>query len=431
MQYNLSTRQKEIFTNTIGGIILISILLFPPVVFKKGVPAIELLDFLLPFLLVYIVVRRKEILVTKSLWLIGILMAVIFLSMAINSRLGEIRDYFEYIKLLKFGCLIILFSWIDAGDFMQKWIKPIFIALTIFNLIHFFGLFHFNQFLDQFYLGNGRYLQFGLDSAGMPTYKRMLGFAGNPNNNAIIFSIFSILFLPKKNSNRFDYVYLFVSILMVFLCQSRTAMVAILAILVIYALLNLKELKKILMSGLIISAGFGIAFIITTKSASIDHANYSIEHSDSLTTTSGNDLQEYTYLESAVHGEFTQGASMKGRYEIWNHLWKMIKEKPLLGHAPYKEYFYDNGLYAENEFILITWRYGFVGLIIYLLFLFSLTFDAVKNRTLHFGQNLILVVVLITVTSLTNNPFANKTIIVLFAIVAGLFYNQLRSKSSD
>jgi O-antigen ligase len=129
-----------------------------------------------------------------------------------------------------------------------------------------------------------------------------------------------------------------------------------------------------------------------------------------------------------TQGQFLEGSSMQGRYDVWRHLWSMIKEKPVFGHAPNKEFFYKNTIYAENEFILITWRYGFLGLAIFLTFIALLFRLSLKNVQSIFGLNLVLFLILFLVAGLTNNPFANKTVLVLFAIIVGLLLNEIKKK---
>ena len=118
---------------------------------------------------------------------------------------------------------------------------------------------------------------------------------------------------------------------------------------------------------------------------------------------------------------------MMGRYEIWQHLWKMIVKKPVFGHGPYKEYFYDNMLYAENEFIFMAWRYGFVGLMYFLIISLSMVILSYKNRRLDWGMNILLILVVYGVTAMTNLPFSATTLNMLLGISIGIFYSEIRT----
>ena len=119
-----------------------------------------------------------------------------------------------------------------------------------------------------------------------------------------------------------------------------------------------------------------------------------------------------------------------GRVETWKYLWEMIKEKPIFGHAPYKEYFYENNLYSESEYVLQTWRYGFVGLFMFLTLLFIPFFSGLKNKTKKYSVEIIFIIIVMSINSLTNNPFSERVIMVLFAIVIGMFFNTNSNKKT-
>lgn len=425
------------------GFILTSILFFPAIPIGKGLPAIEIVDLLLPLIGLVVLILRKDFDQKKFILLILVFAAFIFLTMIINNRLPYRSDYFEIYKLIKFSLLICLFAFINPDTFYKFWVKPLFIGLVFFNLIHYFNFFGFNEFLEHVYFGNRNYLEFGLNSAGIPNSKRMMGFTANPNNNAIIFGVFAIIFLPKKELNLKSLLYFGVAVLMMLMCQSRTAMMAFPFILIAYSILSITRKKNILAVIFVSICAIGLAQLVSSLSVGVGtpvnmemvrkfekaHPNL---HWDEATQTyytdgpGGTGTTDYTYLESIAHGEFIEGSSMMGRYEIWKHLWQMIKTKPLFGHGPYKEYFYENDLYAENEYIFMAWRYGFIGLAIYLALLGILLVIAFKNRHLDSGWNLILVLILYGITSLTNLPFAAITLNMLFAIMIGVLFADLR-----
>jgi O-antigen ligase len=122
------------------------------------------------------------------------------------------------------------------------------------------------------------------------------------------------------------------------------------------------------------------------------------------------------------NGVALESQSAMGRLEAWRFLGKMILEKPVFGHGPNKDFFYENRIYSENEYVLYAWRYGIVGLTGFiLLFLIPLK-KAWKSREKFTSALLILVVVLLTVTALTNNPFTERTILVFFALILAVFY---------
>ncbi|MBN4071177.1 O-antigen ligase family protein [Crocinitomix catalasitica] len=413
----------------LAAVIFISVLFFPSIRLGGSLPKIEIVDLLLPFITLFVVYRRKEIVNKNIIYILLGFSAYILLSMGINGRLAELRDYFEIFKLFKIIILLVLFSLSGAAETVKKLIKPAFAGLVVVNLVHYFNLFQINEFLDQFFMGGGRYSIFGLDSAGHLTFKRMIGLLGNPNDNAIVFMIFSIFFFPRKEVNLKSLAWFLTALIMMFLCQSRTALFALVPMLIVYALLIRKNLPLVLATFAISCLSFFIAFAITKNTVHVGiPSKYAVygDSADSTFTAAGT-----TYLESVVGGNLVQSQSVQGRLDTWKHLWRMIEKKPIFGHAPYKEYFYNSHLYAESEYILIIWRYGFIGLTIYLAFLIILLIQSIKGRKLEYGSKLLLFLVLLLVTGLTNVPFGNKTIFVLLAIMIGLFYNELKSGNAE
>ena len=107
--------------------------------------------------------------------------------------------------------------------------------------------------------------------------------------------------------------------------------------------------------------------------------------------------------------------SARGRLETWNMLGKMILEEPLFGHGPYKEFFYQNKIYSENEYILMTWRYGLFGLLIYLS-IFLIPFKKLVASMNEISLKGSLMLIMMLVSALTNNPLTERNIEVLFCL---------------
>lgn len=380
----------------IGGLLLASVLLFPEINIRTNLPSFQLIDFLFPFLCVILFVERKRI-VWNSFYSVFIVFTIyILFTIIYNKRQEELRDYFELYKLAKFFVVLLFFTRIDFEKFIPLWIKPIFILLVVANLTHYFNFFDINKLIESYYDGGVHIQTFGLDSLGRPTYKRMLGLSGNPNINGIVFGFFSILFYPKKESNKYDYLLFSMALLMLFLCQSRTNLIAITFVLgftFLYQKAQMSFHLKVIGVSLLV---YLMSFIIASNS----------------------------YLNSLFVEKVNNHSSLMGRFEVWKYLWEMIKEKPLFGHAPYKEYFYERNLYSENEFILQTWRYGFVGLILFLYIILFPFYKAIRSTENKYSLEIIQFSLIIFINSLTNNPFSDRITMVLFAIMIGLSFNR-------
>jgi O-antigen ligase len=131
------------------------------------------------------------------------------------------------------------------------------------------------------------------------------------------------------------------------------------------------------------------------------------------------------YLNALFSRDIIENNSLMGRFETWRYLWEMIKEKPIFGYAPYKEYFYTNNIYPESEYILQTWRYGFIGLLLYLSLLVTPFLSGLKNKLKKHSIPIILATVLIAINSLANNPFSERAIMVLYAMTIGIYFNTI------
>ena len=400
----MTDRLKILF----GGIIVCSVLFLPDFHLKSSWPAIQLIDFLLPILAVYVFIERKH--VQGKMFFIGIAVFALLMlvSMGINGRIFVFQDLFEVFKLIKFSLIVAFFTLVPTAAFCRTWLKPMFIALVGFNLVHFFNLFGFNDIIASYYNGGLHIEYFGLNSLKEPAVKRMVGLAGNPNINALVFLFFSIAFLPIKQRTNTLW-WFFAAVLMVFLCQSRTAILGLGAILFAAGFL-MKEYFT-LRKWAIIILGLSGVYLLSWAMAT-DFFRYSL------------------YSNNLFNGHILQTGSARGRWEAWAMLGEMILQKPLLGYGGNKAYFYAQKIYSENEYILMSWRYGMIGLLGYLLIYFLPLKAFFQAKKIEHSYPALLCIVLMSVAALTNNPFVDRTIMVLFAAVIGAVYAQISTQKT-
>ena len=98
--------------------------------------------------------------------------------------------------------------------------------------------------------------------------------------------------------------------------------------------------------------------------------------------------------------DIAKNSSVMGRFEMWEHLIKMIMHKPIFGYGPNKDYFYDNGLYPESEYVLYVWRYGIIGFFLYLGWIFYPLYkqsSELKRQTFY-----LLFCIVISMNAITN-----------------------------
>lgn len=317
-------------------------------------------------------------------------MAWMCVSIAANGRIGVLNDWFEIIKELKYLGLVCFFATIVSGTVLNRGIEITFYFMLVVNGLHYFNVFNINQLIIDVYEGGIHIELFGLNSLGEPGAKRMVGVYRNPNINAILFSFYAIWYFPVKWKGRGSVLFL-ISMLCFFLCQSRTGLIAFGAWFILGMILYRFAIKQVLTTILATTGTYGLAYGLDSS-----------------------------YFASAFSTNVAELGSVRGRLETWRMLGNMIKKKPWLGHGPFKQYFYDNELYAESEYVLQTWRYGIPGLSLLLVKLIYPLIALKKWIQKDSVKKLFLFTVVILITSLTNNPLQDRNILVLSAIILGL-----------
>lgn len=379
-------------------LVLLDAFVIPDLRISSHLPAFQLTDFLLP--IIGLLLLPKIAHVKKEWWFlwIAIFAGYMVLPILINGRIKQLNDYFELYKVLKLGVIFLLFRFIRTES-LNTLIAGSFIALALINVLHLYNVFNINDLLTYTYGDSIHFKLFGRDSLGNPAVKRMLGTMGNPNTNALLFLFFTVYFMPLEK-NRTHRILYFTALFMVFLCQSRTSLLA--AGLVIGAMIFLtqKDGVKSAVWKIAISVGlYGLATMLATS-----FFKYS------------------SYSNSLIDGSALYSTSLRSRWETWGILWDMIKTKPLFGFGPYKSYFTTHQLFAENEYLLIWWRFGIFGLLIYL-GLFILPFWELFRRKFdtHSGKAMIMIGIML-ISALTNHPLTERSISVLFIfmLAAGL-----------
>lgn len=383
-------------------ITFISICLVPYIPIKANL-YFRLEDFLLTLVFLLILPQVKLL---KYWYFSALLIWAVYsiITMAINNRLAAFNDYTEIYKLFKYSCYLLLFY--QFFKLKIDFFKPVafvFLGLVLFNLFHFYNILNFNELIMPSYSTNMAQLEFfGKNSLGGPATKRMLGTMGNPNINAILFSVFAIYFMSffKKMQWHWGKLFFFLALAMILMTQSRTCMLAF--IIYFFAFILLKKVKWLTFLKLIF---FIVLTVFVVKLA---------------------DQHSLKYVSEAKLN-IAENGSLRGRLEVANLLGKMIIEKPIFGHGINKNYFYEHKLYAENEYILITWRYGFIGLILYLIMLFG-PIIYYRKKWMEDRSSLSLmyiqIVILYSINALTNAPVSDAVLLVFLSIVTGAFLSQ-------
>jgi len=431
-QLNTSEGSSYMLEKVVYYALLVAIFLMPsvPAVFVELTIRPE--ELLLP-VVALILLKNRDLNKNSYLLFLMLFAAYIFLTIVVNGRFFKVRDYFEIYKLAKYGILFMyFFRYTKLVDFRHS-VRLVLGGLLVFNLAQYFNIFYFNEYIEPLYAKAIHLRSFGVNSIGMPAVKRMLGTMGNPNNNALMFLFFAIFFAPIPKQSRLDTVLFLLSFLAILACQSRTGMIAFMVVMFVHFIVQ--AIRRMAKWRYVTKYAVGLVLVFFCFST-VDNLwiERGIEQTENMTEAqiielqeqqaaeSGVDVNSNDYIMSLVEQDMSQTTSVKGRLEVWKHLWGMVKKKPIFGHGPYKEYFYDNNLYSESEYMLVIWRYGFIGLLFYLVWIALPLIRSFKHYDYVSHKYLWLYSIVIMLAAITNNPFSEPRILAIYALLIGHFF---------
>ncbi len=402
----MSGPKSKTWVTYLGVFIVFASLCLPAITLRSTLPSIHILDICLPLMFGFVWMNRSQLAAGYGAWIPFVFSGFVLFSIFIQGHHTSTSDYFEVYKWIKFGLAIWFFSLLDYSLF-KRFIPWIFGFLVVINTVHFFEFTPLNKVLEHYYNGGLQIQYFGKDSIGGPAVKRLVGTMGNPNINALLFGYFSLYYFPT-NMNRKNLGLFFVSLLFVFLCQSRTALLFIFCIFAFLAIFKATIWTKKQWT-LVVFGTIGTFFIAWMFATSF--------------------FQFTSYNNSLLDGTAFHSGSARRRLETWNMLGKMIIEEPLFGHGPYKEFFYQNKIYSENEYILMTWRYGLIGLLIYMS-IFLIPFKKLVASVNEIPLKGSLILIMMMVSAITNNPLTERNIELLFCIGIAWIFQRHQTKES-
>jgi O-antigen ligase len=385
-------------------VILSSIFLLPGIDPGAGLPTFRLEDVAV-LLLILAGARRLEYPLATNRYLNGYLIFLgfstlwMFVCLLGNGRLAALSDYFELYKMTKYVTLLFL-GYIVASrgstDAEGPLLWVLLALLLIFNLANYLDLAGFNRLVMPWYASAERIVSFGKDSMGNPATRRILGTMGNPNDNGVLWTFVAAYFLSRSGSRMYHFPFFLAAMAMTVLSGSRTAFVGILVVLAVFWIMGNRSATRLLQALTFVL--FAVALVLVLN----------IQYISALWTT---DLME--------------NPSWLARLEVWEYLRGMISQSPLIGYGPNKEFFYNHNLYSENEYLLMAWRYGFLGLAMYLGIFLIPAVQAWRSRVSASSRMVVIMSVAMAVSALTNNPFSEPRLMALYALAAGAFYGHL------
>lgn len=386
---------------------IVGTILLPPVLINPSLPKIEISDITFGVLTVVTLLFERDALVSvllKYKWLFISLLGLMFIasfSIIFNGRITQYRDWFEPIKFFKLTAILSFVLIYMKGRDIDRIVKFTFLIALTFNLFHYFNLFYFNDYIEVFYAPKHHLDLFGLNSIGEPSTRRMLGTLGNPNNNALLFLLFVIYFLPKReevlNAN---HIYTSVAAVFVLACQSRTGFITLIVILFAYFILHRINWKHILFY----FATIGGMYVLLQFSGNIYLGS----------------LADITLLDSAK----------RGRFEQWNLIINEMPGKWILGHGVNKSFFEQNTIFAESEYMLILYRYGVAGLLVFFAVWISIFKKSITQLKSKGGIMIFGVLLVMAIAGITNSPFHVVKLSVLIVFLLGIGLNLTDGKKS-
>lgn len=402
--------------NYVGVILLWGIFLSPSVQIISSLPKVRLDDFLAYIILLWVLLGGYPMRWFRSAFsiyatLICVMSCWVLVTILVNNRIASLADYFEIYKHVKYLLVMFLFYKLALQQknnlLISKNIIYIFVALVIFNLMNLLNFASFNTLILPLYAPEGNIASNeGLEKSEKAL--RMLGTMGNPNANAILWggvtaALLSLRSLFVSYRTALQWCAL-ISGVMCVLSQSRTTFVALVIGLLVYVVITMrkKDFGKIFFTTLLLGAG-GYAVIT---------------------------LLNLDYLLSIWETDIEQNDSWLERLLVWDYLYTMIQSSPWFGYGPDKDFFYNNEIYAENEYILNTWRYGYIGVVLYLSWLALPWFYAKKmasNLEAVWTKSIVIVAPLYAMSAITNNPMNEPRLNLLYAVICGLMFAEVET----
>lgn len=377
-------------------------MLLPEFRFIPNAPAIRSEDiiFLICSLIVFVkLIQAYELSAQVMTYLTILVVILIWTLISILENDHILSDYFEIYKLLKF-MVILLFCYSFSLEAPENrihiigFLYKLFFVILIFNLLNYFDLLTFNDTVMPLYVRGGQIIG---------EKERLLGTMGNPNDNAIILAYFVIIFFlrMKKDLTIKNISLLAIATILLLMTESRTALVALFISLCVYALVIQRSATGLLT---VLAMG-GICIVVIN-------------------------FLDLSYMSMLWSAEVDSNDSWSGRVELWEALFRLINESPLLGHGPFKEFLYNNSIFVDSEYVQNALRYGYIGTLLYTsLIICPLGFSFFY--TTFFSNVVTLFSVVLLVCGISNAPLNIPQLSVLYACTCGMMYADIVSLASN
>jgi len=388
---------------------------YPGFIGRAGLTFIEIIFVITPILISFILLLTKGLKIKEPKLVFCMLLIIYFQVFSVFSAAPEsgiLKNLLDVGKSVAFAFSLI--CGLKLGQYISDVnINQTLIFVFIISSLVALGQFVFGASLFM-YLFSGR--EVGLIDEQFSF--RIIGTIGNPSFFAIINIFFLFYFFGNYLINNKSKYFILgcISILFVFISQSRTN-VAIMFLMILIFLITFKRCywihvksKFVINVTLFLSISLCVPFVYLL-------IKYSI----------------LTYLVSGITTVYEKGLlsqnSFNTRFNIWNDYYQLIIRQPWFGYSSNKGFY--QYAFADNNYIFILYKYGVIGLLLYLIsltYILSRLYKIVRSVGEPIVISLFFLGVVLMLSSLTAETIEGIRITPVFFMLSGIILSNDKYK---
>lgn len=324
-------------------LIVISIILFPWITLTEGLPELRPEWFIMLVGLMVLPLSRRPMNSRVAFWSV-----LVFVSFQLSIIYGAlfldiIISISDFTELLKPALYFLFFSFVATATYtLSEYLEILQVALICFGVAAAISVI---QFFSPELIAPLLSLWISEERIGLYVLYRATGTMGNANDLGFLMNLGFALTLFTLRYRILPLSYLRLLLVLnfsgVFASGSRTAMVCLIAIIGTYVLLEIKKNGK----SLVVVTGLIVSVVWLFQS-----------HAGDFVITTGI-LERVSSL-----GDIESDAGWQPRVEAALNTLPLIQQSLIFGHGPAKQAF-SVGSDIDNEYILILYRYGVLGML--------------------------------------------------------------------
>lgn len=334
---------------------------------------------------------------------------MIFASILLNSRMFIYQDYVEIVVMVRNIGVLYLFFLIGKNNLLFIKFSG---AFAVFSVLYI--LVNVGQVYDSYAGSELSWLyslyipQHHLEATALLMERgeanRFTGLSGNPNAQGAIFCLLFVALSFMANRSIRGRGMIAACVMLIVLSQSRTALLALMVML------------TTILGKRFTWANGGLKFVVLLM-VTIPSLAWFVN------------FFNLSFVASLFKVNLLEQESLLVRLENWRHLLEMIWASPLIGNAPNQEFFFRENINADSEYILVTWRYGFLGLFAYgwMVFYPLSKVWRMPDRHQSIRRVLLSLFVVVTVISVTNVTLTDYRFSIIYVMIIGLVFGRIEA----